>query len=85
MLNVNEYVGFIAPETFVQLAPPFVLTSHCTGGDPSAAAVSVTVLPGHTLFWLTGFCVMVGATDMFSAAGFVTAGGEHNPVTTQRY
>src|ERR1700733_9516575 len=52
----------------VKLAPPFVLTCHCTVGVgvPLAAAVKVTLPPVMTL--LTGFSVTAGGESTVTVA-----------------
>ena len=66
-LNVVE----IAPETFEKLAPPLVLTCHCTvgAGVPVADAVKVTVDPAPT-DWLRGSFVTCGATPLLVSEKF---------------
>src|SRR5882724_3116647 len=51
----------VAPETLLNVAPPSVLTCHCTVGvgEPVAAAVKVAVWPAVTV-WLAGCVVIVG-------------------------
>ena len=46
-LNVVE----VAPETLLNVPPPFVLTCHCTVGvgEPVATAVNVAVWPAVTV------------------------------------
>ena len=57
----------VAPETLLNVAPPSVLTCHCTVGvgEPVAAAVKVAVWPGATV-WLAGWVVIVGYGDATS-------------------
>src|SRR3984885_11618428 len=52
----------VAPATFVNDVPPFVLTCHCTVGvgEPDAAAVKVAVAPAVTDTF-AGLVVIVGA------------------------
>src|SRR5579871_2272112 len=59
---------------FVNVAPPLVLTCHCTVGVglPLAAAVNVAVDPALTL-WLVGFVVTVGAKFTVIVAAVVVA------------
>jgi hypothetical protein len=49
------------PETLLNVAPPSVLTCHCTVGvgEPVTAAVKVAVWPAVTV-WLAGWVVIVG-------------------------
>src|SRR5271156_2493990 len=58
MLSVAD----VAPDKFVNVPPPFVLTCHCTVGvgEPDAAAVNVAVAPAVTVT-LVGSVVIVGA------------------------
>jgi len=57
MLSVVE----VAPDTLVNVAPPFVLTCHCTVGvgEPEAAAVNVAVAAAVTVTF-AGFVVIAG-------------------------
>src|SRR5208283_2123117 len=59
---VNPYVAEVAPLTLLNVAPPSVLTCHCTvgAGVPLAAAVKLA-LPAAVTVWLVGFVVTVGA------------------------
>src|SRR5258708_8641167 len=54
----------VAPETLLNVAPPPVLTCHCTVGvgEPVAAAVKVAVWPAITI-WLAGWFVIVGGVS----------------------
>ena len=51
----------VAPDKFVNVPPPFVLTCHCTVGvgEPVAAAVKVAVAPAVTVKFV-GLVVIVG-------------------------
>ncbi len=51
----------VAPETLLNVAPPSVLTCHCTVGvgEPVAAAVKLAVWPAVTV-WFAGCVVIVG-------------------------
>src|ERR1700691_5820002 len=55
-------VGEFAPAMFVNVAPPFVLTCHCTvgAGWPEAAALNVAAAPAVTVT-LIGLVVITGA------------------------
>ena len=67
-------VVLVAPATFVNDVPPFVLTCHCTvgAGDPVAAAVKVAVTPAST-DTLVGFVVIAGSVFTVSVAAVVVA------------
>src|SRR5207244_12386929 len=53
----------VAPGMSVKVAPPSVLTCHCTvnGEAPDAAAVKAAVWPSTTV-WSTGFVVTTGGS-----------------------
>jgi len=55
-------VGEFAPAMFVNVAPPLVLTCHCTvgAGWPEAAALNVAAVPAATVT-LIGLVVITGA------------------------
>jgi hypothetical protein len=71
---VKVSVVDMAPGTSPNVAPPLVLTCHCTVGVgiPLAAAVKETLLPAHTV-WSEGFVVIAGATFTVSVAAVVMA------------
>jgi hypothetical protein len=62
-LNVVE----VAPMMLLNVAPPSVLTCHCTVGvgEPVAAAVKVAVWPAVAV-WFVGCVVIVGAGERTS-------------------
>jgi hypothetical protein len=66
----------VAPLTLLNVAPPSVLTCHCTvgAGEPVAAAVNTAVWPAVTV-WFVGCAVIVGGVGEFtvSLAAVVTA------------
>ena len=57
----------VAPERLLKVAPPSVLTCHCTVGvgEPVAAAVKVAVWPAVTV-WSTGCVVIVGEGELLA-------------------
>ena len=57
----SDKVVDVAPEIFVKVVPPLVLTCHCTAGvgAPLAAAVNVAVAPAFTVA-LAGLVVITG-------------------------
>ena len=59
----------VPPETLLNVAPPSVLTCHCTVGvgEPLAAAVKVAVWPAVTV-WFTGCVVIVGSVGEFTVS-----------------
>lgn len=71
---VKLRVVLVAPATFVNDVPPFVLTCHCTvgAGDPVAAAVKVAVAPANTDTFV-GFVVITGRVFTVSVAAVVVA------------
>jgi hypothetical protein len=72
--EVTDSVVEVAPEIFVKLVPPFVLTCHCTVGVglPLAAAVNVAVAPAFTVV-LAGLVVIAGAELTVNVAAVVFA------------
>src|SRR5205085_801285 len=64
----------VAPEMLLNVAPPSVLTCHCTvgAGLPLAAAVNVAVWPAAT-DWLVGWVVTDGAKFTVSVAAVLVA------------
>lgn len=72
-------VGEFAPAMFVNVAPPLVLTCHCTvgAGWPEAAALNVAAAPAVTVT-LIGLVVITGA----EAFGFELP-APHAPRTAQ--
>jgi hypothetical protein len=72
--EVTDSVVEVAPEIFVKLVPPFVLTCHCTVGVgvPVAAAVKVAVAPALTVAF-AGLVVITGAVFTVSVAAVVVA------------
>jgi hypothetical protein len=70
----TDNVAEVAPEIFVNVVPPFVLTCHCTVGvgDPLAAAVNVAVAPALTVAF-AGLVVIAGAEFTVSVAAAVVA------------
>ena len=69
---VKDSVGDVAPVTLVKLAPPLLLTCHCTDADPVAAAVNVAVAPAFAV-WLAGLVVITGAALTVSVAAVEVA------------
>src|SRR5258707_13462476 len=81
----------MAPEMLPNVAPPSVLTCHCTVGvgEPVAAVVKVAVWPTFTV-WFAGCVVMTGGVGEFTArvaavvvaapTGFVKTAGKWFPL-----
>jgi len=71
-LVVKLSVVDVAPIMLLNVAPPLVLTCHCTVGVgcPLAPAVNVTVWP-LVIGWLKGFNVIAAAVFTVSSAAFV--------------
>src|SRR5438309_1331127 len=63
-----------APVSVEKLAPPLLLTCHCTvgAGFPLAVAVKVTELPAVTV-WLFGWIVMAGVVFTMRVTAVVVA------------
>src|SRR2546425_2589315 len=77
----------VAPERMLKVAPPSVLTCHCTVGvgEPVAAVVKVAVWPAFTV-WFAGCVAMTGGVGEFTvsvAAVVVAVPAEF--VNTARY
>jgi hypothetical protein len=70
----TDNVAEVAPEIFVNVVPPFVLTCHCTlgVGVPLAAAVNVAVAPAFTVVF-AGLVVIAGAVFTVNVAAVVVA------------
>src|SRR5206468_1373902 len=71
---VKLRVVVVAPGMSVNVAPPLMLTCHCTVGVgvPLAAAVNVAVWPAFTVRFV-GFVVTAGATLTVRVAGLEVA------------
>src|SRR5262249_5607652 len=71
---VKVSVGAVAPAMLVKLAPPSLLTCHCTvgAGVRVAAAVNVAVLPAAAV-WFAGWIVTTGAVLTVKLAGLLAA------------
>jgi hypothetical protein len=82
---VKDNVVEVASAILLKVAPPSVLTCHCTVGVgwPVAAAVKVTACPAQ-IVWLTGLVVMAGIVLTVSVAAVVVADPQR-PEKTARY
>src|SRR5262249_60149227 len=69
----------------LKLAPPSMLTCHCTVGTgvPLAPAVKLT-LPGHTV-WLAGSLVTTGALCNVNVAALLATLAPHRLLNRARY